>query len=264
MTIESQEDLWVACAASEEKAWDSEILGLSTHHLTHLFSSSIPIPHTALRTQCLQELSAASLQRGIERITARVSSLDVSSREALSRADFAPLSQLMKLETSLLQPVKMPIQIQEATSSHEKAVARIAGVSFRHDRFHEDPSLPQGKADSLHRTWAVNCLRGRADVVLVHRERDQVQGFCALILDSGEKICRIDLLAVDPERTRRGVGSRLIQGALSWCTGKVSRIVTATQASNIPALRLYTQSGFFPTASFFDFRWTPERKKTDP
>jgi len=254
--VEEAEDRLLACAISEPRSWDTEILGHKIHHLTHLLSDAESVQrHVLLRKASLRALSEVWSKEDVRRVTARVNVLDIPSTLALSGAGFAPLSPLMELACPVPASQDMPSQIHEANASDERAVARIAGTSFQYDRFHMDPSLSAQQADSIHRAWALHSLSGRAKVMLVYRERDETLGFCSLLLNNPQETARIDLLAVEAHYAGQGVGSRLIQGALAFLVGKASSLIAATQTSNIPALRLYLRTGFFPKASFFDFRW---------
>ena len=116
----------------------------------------------------------------------------------------------------------------------------IAKKAFSYDRFHLD-SNTRLAANTLKKNWLRNCFSGnRGDSVLVHEEG----GFlCSLILENyPKKIAVIDLIAVDPNKRKRGIGFDLINSFFARYPNHIYQV--STQLNNLPSLALYQKCGF--------------------
>ena len=75
---------------------------------------------------------------------------------------------------------------------------------------------------------------------------DTVLGYitCRIINIENTPVGIIDLFAVKRSWRGHGIGSRLLDAALSRLSSKTSSVHVATQAQNIAAIRLYERKGF--------------------
>ena len=243
-------------AASLALPWDSEQLDLTAHRLICLCSlPSSSSTHVGTRTRLLSALQGRWREQGVHHVSARIAAPDGIDRQALSAAGFLPLSQLIELSQEAGAPREIPPGIRSAEPKDLDEIQGIAETSFQWDRFHEDPAIQNAGADRLHRAWARNCCTGRSDEVLVHHEEGRIHGFSALTLAPQGDHGRIELIAVHPRSRGRGVGRCLVEASLSWFANRTERILVSTQASNIPALRLYGGCGFLPERTLSDYRW---------
>lgn len=83
-----------------------------------------------------------------------------------------------------------------------------------------------------------------------------VVGFVAAGLDDERGIGEIQMLAVDPDHQRRGVGTVLADCATDWlvsCGMEVAMVETGGDAAHAPARRLYERAGYtsVPVARYF-------------
>jgi dTDP-4-amino-4,6-dideoxy-D-galactose acyltransferase len=134
-----------------------------------------------------------------------------------------------------------------ATADDCAAVATIAEESFRFSRFHLDPAIDTTLANRVKREWVTNFFQGaRGDAMVVAERAGQVVGFLQLLYH-GETLI-IDLIGVEKNMQRQGVGSTMIQFAENACRSKAGshfeRIAVGTQVSNVASVRAYEKDGF--------------------
>lgn len=113
----------------------------------------------------------------------------------------------------------------------------IAEKCFIHDRFHQDPHIPDGVAGKIKRAWMKNCLDGGRG----NRVFSLPDGFLCAMLQGDYAV--IDLIGVDPAKQGLGIGSVLVDMFLWYYQGLKYRV--GTQLANIPSLRLYARKGFW-------------------
>ena len=139
-----------------------------------------------------------------------------------------------------------PCDVREADAEDANAVATLAGRAFVVSRFHLDPDFPNAQARLIKTEWARNLvLRARGDRCLVAVRNGQVVGFLGFSkCDIGVSSFVIDLVGVDPDAHRNGVGKSLVRRLLNDAA-RVERVVTVgTQAANVHSVRLYETLGF--------------------
>lgn len=85
---------------------------------------------------------------------------------------------------------------------------------------------------------------------------DAIAGFVTVTLDRGESLGEIHMLAVDPERQRRGIGRALTEHALAWMRQEglaMAMVETGADPGHAAARRTYERAGFglWPVARYF-------------
>jgi len=133
------------------------------------------------------------------------------------------------------------------------ACVAIAKRAFVHDRLHRDSRIPNAVADLVRENWVRNDLGGRADASLVVRAYGTVVGFNLCLLDGDEAV--IDLIAVAVGRQNRGIGRRLVGGALARYRGRARTMRVGTQADNAPSIKLYRGAGFVEADRRITLHW---------
>ena len=83
-----------------------------------------------------------------------------------------------------------------------------------------------------------------------------VAGFCSAGRHEAARMGEISMLAVDPDRQRRGVGAALTDVATAWLAGQGMRTVmveTGGDPGHAPARATYERAGFtlLPVARYF-------------
>ncbi|KYC42155.1 GNAT family acetyltransferase [Scytonema hofmannii PCC 7110] len=111
--------------------------------------------------------------------------------------------------------------------------------------------------------WRVSQQKAVEDVcaspdtnVWVAIDASSTVGFVAVKLHSEDSMGEIYMVAVDPDYQRRGIGSALIEFALSWMKDagmSVAMVETGGDPGHAPARHTYERVGFglFPVARYF-------------
>lgn len=137
--------------------------------------------------------------------------------------------------------------VRFAVPEDSSAVPRIAGSVFRFSRFHLDPLVPNGIADTIKSAWAANYFEGkRGDGMVVAERNGCIAGFLQLMW-SVQDCLVIDLIGVDSAWQGQGIGRDMILHAARYGTGDgrvPARMMVGTQAANAPSVRLYESLGF--------------------
>lgn len=142
-------------------------------------------------------------------------------------------------ETSQEEPfsVRMPTEIE---TNQMVAIARYA---HRITRFYADPTLDDDRCDDLYENWMRQSLNGWADAVFVAGE---TEGYVTVHLDGSSS--SIGLIAVADEARRKGLGEKLVRGAVAYAaTRGATEMTVVTQGRNIAAQRLFQACGFRTT-----------------
>lgn len=172
------------------------------------------------------------------------SSDPTTAREArTSRFDLVDVRvELTRQITSSDTPGSAP-GVRTAAPEDTEPLQAIARTSHRDSRFYFDGRFPVGRCDDLYAAWIERSCRGHADAVLVADHEGRPAGYvtCHLSARTG----RIGLFGVAPAARGRGVGTRLLAGAVEWFRDRaVAAVDVATQARNVAAQALYQRQGF--------------------
>jgi dTDP-4-amino-4,6-dideoxy-D-galactose acyltransferase len=132
----------------------------------------------------------------------------------------------------------------------------IARYSHEDTRFFKDISFDRARAAELYAKWIER--DASEHVILVFTMPDKaksVVGYVTCRVEAPGK-GRIGLIAVAREVRGKGLGGELVKAALSWFADKSIRTVCgATQACNVPAMRLYESAGFRARETKVWFHW---------
>lgn len=166
----------------------------------------------------------------------------------------ARLTNMVNLRHALEAPPEAPppagVKIRPFEKKDAETVERISAAAFVHDRYTVDTALPRDRVEAAHRGWARECCRF-CDLVLAAECDRIVVGFCAVSLHPGDaRQAIVQLIAVDRQRRRKGVGKGLLGAALGRLRGRAESAVIRTEQANAPALSLYAAMGFVPYARF--------------
>lgn len=178
--------------------------------------------------------------------TAKVGALELPQVAALVAAGFAVVETSLTFGRPLDAHPAVP-QVAPCEPRWQRDVLEIAEHAFRFSRFHVDTGIGTAAANRVKRAWIASYLAGRrGDALLVAHEGDAGVAFNAMLVDERPTgpVAVIDLIAVRPDRQRRGLGRQLIAAALSRYHARCAALEVSTQASNIPSVRLYEAMGF--------------------
>jgi ribosomal protein S18 acetylase RimI-like enzyme len=170
---------------------------------------------------------------------------DAAAWRAAITVGFEPID--IRIELLLSSPPAAAPRTLASPDDEPELLAIVRENPFEHSRFFRDPRFGREKAAELFELWR---RRGLED----HQ-------WFTVIEEGGFVTCSesaIQLVAVASRARGRGVGRRLIAGALAELASRGAEDVTVvTQGSNIAAQRLYAGSGFRPTScALWLHRWS--------
>jgi ribosomal protein S18 acetylase RimI-like enzyme/uncharacterized protein YlaN (UPF0358 family) len=139
------------------------------------------------------------------------------------------------------------IRVREAHKEDSNSISNLAKRSFSVSHFHSDPNLSHALSNELYAKWSISSLNESLSKVFVAEDKKAICGFIVCSIKSlTNKVPYgiIDLIAVDQNKQRMGIGKILLMAALKWLSSQVFSVYVGTQATNIPAARLYEGLGF--------------------
>jgi len=136
-----------------------------------------------------------------------------------------------------------PANIRPASAADLPALETLSRAAHTDTRFFKDSQFPADRAAELYAAWLRRDFREHRIFTLDTNAAPA--GYITCQIDPATRLGRIGLIAVVPSDRGCGHGRRLLQGALAWfhsfgCTA----VRVITQASNLPAQRLYQSAGF--------------------
>lgn len=170
----------------------------------------------------------------------------------------------LDLARSLASPAANPDNghpIRMASPSDLAQLQAIARKSHHDTRFFKDRGFPAARSEALYAEWI------RRDMEVNHvliatspHQPDRPTGYITCQVDAAARSGRIGLIAVDDEYQGKGIGRALVLAGLNWFrTANCQSVNVATQATNLPAQRLYQAVGFRTIESSVWFhRWSPQ------
>lgn len=157
------------------------------------------------------------------------------------------------IDTSSIMPSAIE-RYQETVPNAD--LYRLALVSGVYSRFRLDDCFPAESYERMYRCWIERSVDGSmADVVLVHRTDNQIDGVITLKIDND--IAHIGLVAVDEGVQGKGIGTMLIKSVEAYLQGNtiVRHLKVATQWANKPACYLYEKNGFVVEEKTNIYHW---------
>ncbi|ATC64727.1 hypothetical protein CMV30_12575 [Nibricoccus aquaticus] len=136
--------------------------------------------------------------------------------------------------------------IRSASPTDLGNLQALARKSHYDTRFFKDLGFPRHRAQDLYGEWIQRDLKIHHVIMATcPGERDRPAGYITCQIDPEIRQGRIGLIAVDTQSQGKGIGRALVHAGLNWFRASHCSIVNvATQASNLPALRLYQAVGF--------------------
>jgi dTDP-4-amino-4,6-dideoxy-D-galactose acyltransferase len=139
-------------------------------------------------------------------------------------------------------------------------VLDLARRRFDHSRFVADPSFGPDAGAELFARWAQRGFDDADRGVIV---LDDAAGF--VVTGRSGNTGSIELITA-AEHAPKGAGGRLLDGAhRAFVSAGCDAVDVVTQATNVPALRLYERCGYRVTrSSYWLHRWRPDRNDRSP
>ncbi len=124
-------------------------------------------------------------------------------------------------------------------------IVKIAEATFEFSRFLNDPYLPAEKARYIYADITKNAFGKAGRFFVIFKTADTIAGFLLFSINESTTSSVIELLAIDQNHKRRGVGRSLLR-SMEHHVGKrgIHTIKVGTQLDNFHALKFYTSNGF--------------------
>jgi dTDP-4-amino-4,6-dideoxy-D-galactose acyltransferase len=166
----------------------------------------------------------------------------------------------MELAVTLAPTGRAPAatELRPATAADLPAIEALSRTAHHDTRFFKDAGFPASRAADLYAEWIRRDFRLHRIFVVPGREAG-IAGYVTCQNETAPGVGRIGLIAVAETERQRGLGRTLVEGALQWFrdTGR-PEVRVVTQASNIPAQRVYQSLGFRTAEAGATYhRWFP-------
>lgn len=135
------------------------------------------------------------------------------------------------------------IRIEEAINP-SREILQIGEKAFIHSRFYNDSNLSIERSKLIYVNWLKNAFNkiGKYFVKFID-EKNITLGFLLFSIDKNVGI--IELIAVDPSTSIKGIGQKMIKSLISFLAlKKVETISVGTQGNNLKAQNFYYYCGF--------------------
>ncbi len=236
----------VALAGWHKLDWDSQVLGVESGKIALVSANNEYNKARGALKRLIGACVSDAEGEGVRFLSTRLPANDIAALHAAEDVGFRVIEAYLTYARKPDNLSEPDPRVRRARPDDEAAAMDIAARAFRYNRFMADPLIGGDEAISSRREWVQNGFRGRADAVYVAEENGNVVGFLLLRdkADDGRKIGTIDLIAVSPEHSGKGLGTALVRQALTHYHGKADVVEVGTQAKNIPAVALYESNGF--------------------
>jgi dTDP-4-amino-4,6-dideoxy-D-galactose acyltransferase len=126
--------------------------------------------------------------------------------------------------------------VRRATPGDAGRVVDLSRSLVRSSRFANDPRFPHERIEEMYRLWALNDLRDGDVFVGIDA------GGGMVTMSSRPDAAAIGLVYAEPRARGTGLGRALLTAAVAAAADR--HLTVATDARNVPALRLYESLGF--------------------
>lgn len=230
--------------------WDSQILGESIGRIDCFCSGALDEGPRRLLAEAIR---SAIHREGFHYLVTRISRADRLARGVLAKAGLQRVDGLVNLQLGTFPGISTKqddrIMPRPATIADEPLVRNLVHRCYR-NRLMAEPHLEAARVRSLYAEWAANDLRGRVAFTLIASLGGEPAGFLAgdvrdLEVAAVRRVGLIDLIVVDEQMRRCGVGRTLMLSAMSEFQRLGAGLLELNVAEgNHSAIRLYLALGF--------------------
>ncbi len=240
--------------------WDTAHFGFPCHRIAHLLVEKRSyVERVEIARQLLLYVLNIGKRKGIRFLSAKIPGEDVAIIHAFESCGFRSMGTEMvlrwppdvKLSTPpftypLLQPHFCVRLFSHRTPDGLSSLYNIQ----THDRFHRDPGFPQDACDAFWNNSLKNSCAGYADQIVMAFEQQQPAAVVSIFLNSqtlpflDKPVASLFLVGVSSSHQGQGLGTWVVQHAISWSVAQADYIEVETQSDNYGALALYQKVGF--------------------
>lgn len=142
-----------------------------------------------------------------------------------------------------------------------KQIVQIAESSFKISQFLNDTYLPREKASGIYGDIVKNAFGKPGRFFVVTKKSGSVAGFLLFSMNKSISTSTIQLIAVNQDFTRQGIGQALIRSMENFvCSQGIAAVIVGTQFNNFSALKTYHSNGYtdFDCSSIYHY-WPMKR-----
>ena len=229
-------------AGLQRLEWDSDFFGFGIGRVTS----------TVLKEDEAKRVTAEARSSGIRCVYFLADSDSPDGWRAAASAGFDAIDIRLEL---VLAPPRSQHERTLANPADEQTLVDIAREqAFSVSRFYRDDRFPREKATEMFVIWTRRGVHDERWFTVVERRESAIDGFVTARLT--DHVGSIDLAAVAERARGRGVGRRIIAGAIAEFSSRgATRINVVTQGSNLAAQNLYLDAGFRPSSCSLWFHW---------
>jgi len=144
----------------------------------------------------------------------------------------------------------------------DRHIIQIAETSFKVSRFLNDPNLPFEKARCIYADITKNAFGKEGRFFIIFKSQDVVSGFIMFSINKLDSSALIELIAIDQNYQRNGIGSSLIRSLEHYASNNgVKSINVGTQFNNIDALNFYARNRYVFIKLNSIFHYWPHKPK---
>ena len=214
-------------------------------------------------------LRSTASERGYEMLSARTSAERHRMVAAASNAGWRHVGTTLKYVWQPLPKAgakpreRQGVSLREATPRDLEALRRIIQEAHRASHFFNEPMWDRSVGHSIFSMWIEKALQGLAQRIIVAEHNGRVAGFVtlmeakALIPYLGHAVAVLDFICVDRAVQGAGIGSALMDEAISWATSVAPALELRTMLDNHRASSWYQRLGFCLVAADHHYHvWT--------
>lgn len=165
-----------AIACFEELHWDSKLLEVECGRIPFMILSGTVGEQAKQARVLLAEILANARKKGVEMINIRTSAYDFGLIHPLEDAGFRVMDNGMTAlyhKSVYYYYLKKNLILRNYEDGDLPGVLEVLAGAYTEDRFHNDPRVPQEKADALYAAWVTNsCTNPGPDEVVMVAELD--------------------------------------------------------------------------------------------
>ncbi|OBY77881.1 hypothetical protein BBG47_19375 [Paenibacillus sp. KS1] len=225
--------------------WDKRAFGINTSEL-------LDIQYTNKLDELFTVVDQYNQEHNIKLSFFRHDANDrLLKKHAIERGFQLTECTLTAVHNNISKVPKSPLKLtfSQAQNEHLSDIQTIAGDSFRHGRFHEDPFVPLGLAQLRYEYWIKDLLT--ASNMYIFHIKDRVGGFFTYNIKDDYIEMPISGLSQDALR----LGGFLWSSMIHFIHEKehISKMKNVISAANVDVLNLYTKLGFNITYPVFGY-----------
>lgn len=241
--------------------FNSEHFGIQMGNMDiSLTNQAAPLP---IIIQAIRKGIHDSKKEGIEHLACKMDTNCKHIVYALQKNDFLLVNTLMTyyfdFDKCRCPEFSYQCRIGDCQEKDLPVLKEIARTSFRFDRFHSDPTLPNNLCDQYYEKWIENSYYGFADKIIVAYLHDKPAGFATAKYMDKDACIRFVIAAVAPEARGKGVFGSMRYAKMQWAAHlakkdpRIKGIFDGTQVNNLGIQRTCISGGFTIYGSQYEF-----------